>query len=75
MLVSVRQCDLDLGSSHYIDSRHRSAGTSVRDTRVEKHPDQPDMLDAINTLQLVHTVSLSCLRPLTWWQLGADLNE
>ena len=61
---SVGQCDLDLGSSHYIYSRHRSAKTVV-----EKHPDQPDMLDAINTLSIVNHRSLSCLRPPTWWQL------
>ena len=48
----VGQCDLDLGSSHYIYSRHRSAGIQM----LEKHPDQPDMLDAINTLLKVNRV-------------------
>ena len=39
----VGQCDLDLGSSHYI-----RADTGLPRTLLEKHPDQPDMLDAIN---------------------------
>ena len=40
----VGQCDLDLGSAHYIICRHRSASPQL-----ERTPDQPDMLDAINT--------------------------
>ena len=43
----VRQCDLDLGSSHYI----RADTGLPQHLLIEKHPDQPDMLDAINTLQ------------------------
>ena len=38
----VGQCDLDLGSSHYI-----RADTGLP-RHLEKHPDQPDMLGAIN---------------------------
>ena len=42
--VGVGQCDLDLGSSHYI-----TAGTGLPQSTLRcKHPDQPDMLDAIN---------------------------
>ena len=46
----VGQCDLDLESSHYIYSRHRSATPLVDQLVRCKHPNQPDMLDAINTL-------------------------
>ena len=57
----VGQCDLDLGSSHYI-----TAGTGLpHRSLVEKYPNQPDMLDAINTLLKVNRVSLSLLRPPT----------
>ena len=50
--------DLDLGSSHYI-----TADTSLPALQMlEKHPDQPDMLDAINTLLKVNCVSLSSYR-------------
>ena len=45
--VVVGQCDLDLGSSHYI----RADTGLPQHLLIEKHPDQPDMLDAINTLQ------------------------
>ena len=41
---------LTLGQATIYKSRHRSARQLL-----EKHPDQPDMLDAINTLQLNDT--------------------
>ena len=43
LVVCVGQCDLDLGSSHYI-----RADTGLPRLVQCKHPDQPDMLDAIN---------------------------
>ena len=48
----VGQCDLDLGSSHYIRA---DTGLPQHSLRC-KHPDQPDMLDAINTLNSTHRV-------------------
>ena len=50
---TVGQCDLDLGSSYYIRADiglPRTLGTYL-----EKHPDQPDMLDAINYATKGHT--------------------
>ena len=44
---TVGQCDLDLGSSHYIRADTGLPHTTTTDRRC-KHPDQPDMLDAIN---------------------------
>ena len=46
----VGQCDLDLGSSHYIRADTGLPQHSYSHSLIEKHPDQPDMLDAINTL-------------------------
>ena len=43
---TVGQCDLDLGSSHYIRA-DTGLPRTLRLLRC-KHPDQPDMLDAIN---------------------------
>ena len=43
----VGQCDLNLGSSHYIRADTSLPGTHTDDRRC-KYPDQPDMLDAIN---------------------------
>ena len=60
LFVTVGQCDLDLGSSHYT-----RADTGLPEhLHAEKHPNQPDMLDAISTLQLsTHRAIVFLLTP------------
>ena len=69
--IFVGQCDLDLGSSHYI-----TAGTGLPHTHLDRSTPTSLILVRCNKHDsIVHTVSLVIYDPPTWWQLGLKRNE